>query len=1142
MSQYNNQNGNKRYREDSGSGGNGDGQYDRQPQLPRNGPFPSPQQHQQGNHYGGGGYPQQQQQGFGQGGQYGQQQYQQPQQQFGQQQGNFQQGGGGGPQGGFNGGRGFGGGRDGGGGGGGGRFSGAGAAFGGGGRGGGGDMGRGGAGGRDGGRGGGRGGGGRGGPHMGLNSNLIATIKTSDQCGDAAALLVINPSVADRDRSSFHGEMEGPERFFAGLSALRLEGSAGHKLKSDDHIVRANHFLVDGSALPECIHQYSVSIIRLRREKESTTYDEADDMCLGKVDRKHNLTVLKALRDKHPEWNLSQQGPVGVTYDGGAALYTSRPLNLPQMLESESSAQSYTEEVFWPGSNTMQFTVVLTHVRAMMLPAGHSHTTSGAEWGDKCHRQTINGLDVALFSFARWEEGLVRHDDERSDWILNGTKAFRTNGTSFPLSPAFVGLLGYYASLKACVSGLVLVADISVTCFLTGGKLVDIMASLGGYRGVGDMAEDSKSAQRNGQSQGLGTQRLTRIEEVLKGVKITLSHIKHSKKFKCFGPAASARESAFENDNGESVTVEQYYAQKCLTDPQYAAALPSGRLMHPYLPTVNVGSKKKPILIPSELVRVNEGQTRQRSMTGDISGKIIKHAAMLPNDRASYLTKTDSEGLKHALANDEDVRSFGLGDISNELMRINSTVLCPVKLQYGGNKLVEPQMTGTWNLAGNISFAQPAPTYTGKIYRYAMLVVYGGSSEPNNFANPVRTFQDLIEKESRIVGIPLERATSEPMLARGDSGQTDLGRAFTQCKGMGVRIVIVVLIKDLYNNVKYHADSQQMSTQCLQWKNVEKSPRGYHTNVLMKLNVKMGGVNHTMATRGRVAVNAPATFQTPPQSLSWIFDDLCMVVGVDIAHPDPSNPTAPSIAAVVASMDGMLGQYCAHISTCHSGEEVPGTLEASMAQLLSAFRARHDGQMPKRIVVFRDGVADNQFEEVIGMEVPAFKNALAQLGFSDDSVAISVVICQKRHHTRLLYQNREGQFENPCVGLCTDAHTAQSVSGAPLHSISSPSVLEFYLNSHLAVLGTSKPCKYSLIYDEIGFKLSELELLTYWTTHLYCRCTRSVSYATPAYYAHWAARRGKALLAGGAKPGDLTGMSDQWLQGNQQNHNTMYFI
>ncbi len=94
--------------------------------------------------------------------------------------------------------------------------------------------------------------------------------------------------------------------------------------------------------------------------------------------------------------------------------------------------------------------------------------------------------------------------------------------------------------------------------------------------------------------------------------------------------------------------------------------------------------------------------------------------------------------------------------------------------------------------------------------------------------------------------------------------------------------------------------------------------------------------------------------------------------GVDIAHPDPHNPSGPSVAAVVASMDGSLGQYCAHISSCR--DEVVSTLENSMFQLLTAFCARNDEHMPKRMIVFRDGVADNQFQEVLDVEIQAFKN------------------------------------------------------------------------------------------------------------------------------------------------------------------------
>ncbi len=118
---------------------------------------------------------------------------------------------------------------------------------------------------------------------------------------------------------------------------------------------------------------------------------------------------------------------------------------------------------------------------------------------------------------------------------------------------------------------------------------------------------------------------------------------------------------------------------------------------------------------------------------------------------------------------------------------------------------------------------------------------------------------------------------------------------------------------------------------------------------------------------------------------------------------------------------------------------------------------------------------------------------------------IAIVVCQKRHHTRIVYQPANPtpghtggpEYLNPCVGLVVDSARSEATNGGKLGSICSPGINEFYLNSHTAVLGTSKPCKYSLIYDDIGVKMAELELLTYWMTHLYCRCTRAVSYATP---------------------------------------------
>jgi len=168
-------------------------------------------------------------------------------------------------------------------------------------------------------------------------------------------------------------------------------------------------------------------------------------------------------------------------------------------------------------------------------------------------------------------------------------------------------------------------------------------------------------------------------------------------------------------------------------------------------------------------------------------------------------------------------------------------------------------------------------------------------------------------------------------------------------------------------------------------------------------------------------------------------------------------------------------------------------VENAMVNLLNTYKARNGGQMPRKIIVYRDGVADGQFQQVIDLELPAMKSALALLGYPEGSVKISIIVCQKNHHTRLVYKEGGSAFINPCAGLVVDATGGEK-------SIVNAQINEFYLNSHTAILGTSKPCRYIVIYDEIGFKLNEIELLSYWTCYLYCRATKSVSYATPGQH------------------------------------------
>jgi len=125
-------------------------------------------------------------------------------------------------------------------------------------------------------------------------------------------------------------------------------------------------------------------------------------------------------------------------------------------------------------------------------------------------------------------------------------------------------------------------------------------------------------------------------------------------------------------------------------------------LKYPFLPTVNISGgslkkqAKKKILVPVELITVPSGQIRN-SVGQDISSKIIKEAAMLPNHRLSYLTKESVErGLFQALSQDGNACTFGLAadqsdtttptgsmdngeGITSKRVKVHATILPPPK-------------------------------------------------------------------------------------------------------------------------------------------------------------------------------------------------------------------------------------------------------------------------------------------------------------------------------------------------------------------------------------------------------------------------------------------------------------------------------
>lgn len=222
-----------------------------------------------------------------------------------------------------------------------------------------------------------------------------------------------------------------------------------------------------------------------------------------------------------------------------------------------------------------------------------------------------------------------------------------------------------------------------------------------------------------------------------------------------------------------------------------------------------------------------------------------------------------------------------------------------------------------------------------------------------------------------------------------------------------------------------------------------------------------------------------------------------MFFGADVATVESKGK---SYAAVVGSYDLNFCKYSVRVSEQtnlnenKNSQEIILNMEEMALSLLKKFEQKN-GQLPSRIVFYRDGVDSGQFQDVLDQEMCALKRACAKL---NKPVKITLVVVVKRHHTKFYPMNPEDAIKsgNPLPGTVIDT------------GIVNPHHFDFYLNSHQAGLGTAKPTYYWVIYDENHFSSDDIQKLTFNLCHLYASCTKSVSLPSPVYYAHLAAYRG----------------------------------
>jgi eukaryotic translation initiation factor 2C len=619
------------------------------------------------------------------------------------------------------------------------------------------------------------------------------------------------------------------------------------------------------------------------------------------------------------------------------------------------------------------------------------------------------------------------------------------------------GMEMYYGFYQSAIRGWkpLLNVDVAHKAFPTAQGVLDVICELG--------SNFRSTMQRDDLKRPINDYLQKDLEKFLRQLKVKyeITGQSGSKRIqRVNGLGAAPSQATFKLEDGKITTVEKYYRD--------VKKVP---LKYPHLPTLWVGARDRDskILLPLEFCTVVGGQAVNRKMNENQTSAMIKKSATSTEVRKQKIMDSLNKAKYN---NDPCIREFGFS-VNNQFEILDARVLQPPNLLYNDNLRVTPSK-GIWR-ADRSRFLIGA-----EVRKWTITCVTRQPCKPEQLA-------DTIFKMGNSNGMRMPKATPPFVPVGGRQTVRDIIDFFKTKQDFDLIFVIVPNSGPQYSFVKQAAElNVGCLTQCIKERTFYKMNPQTAMNILLKVNSKMNGTNHTFHQDSR-----------PP-----ILARPCMIMGADVTHPSPDAKDIPSVAAVTASHDPKAFQYNICWRLQPPKMEIIEDLCNITVEQLKFFYSKTKVK-PETIIFFRDGVSEGQFDEVHKAEISAIQRACKIVQADGYEPKITFLVVQKRHHTRLFPTNpRDSEDRNLNVpaGTCVDT------------TITNPTMQDFYLVSHASIQGVAKPTKYCTLWDDNNMNNDTIEELTYHLCHMFTRCNRSVSYPAPTYYAHLAAARAKVYI------------------------------
>lgn len=517
---------------------------------------------------------------------------------------------------------------------------------------------------------------------------------------------------------------------------------------------------------------------------------------------------------------------------------------------------------------------------------------------------------------------------------------------------------------------------------------------------------------------------------------------------------------------------------------QYFQQTHSFKLKYPKWPVVQMTKKA---VLPLELLFLKENQRYVYKLDDKQTSSMIKVAVTAPKERW--------EDIDHGLqmlswSKDPYLKEYGM-QISPTPTRVKGRLLANPKLEFGNKPDTDPRTSGRWDLKGK-KFSSPNPVPL-KSWGVCYVTTPRGGCD----LATVRRFVSEFVKIYTGHGGRVE--TAQPVIL--EASGNDPGAA---CEAIWTKTgntynfrpqILVFILPDrdatFYGRIKRSAECRYgVVSQCMQSAHVQKCQPQYISNVCMKFNAKLGGFTNRAV--------GPGTGITKSNTKTGIFKLPTVVIGCDVSHAAPGSQM-PSMAALTVSMDVCATRYASACETNGYRLEMvtPKTINTHLKELLRQWVVTvGNGQFPKQIIYFRDGVSEGQFSHVLEQEVGEIKRMLKVIDPNTEKVCkFVVIVASKRHHVRFFPKDNADRNGNPLPGTLVET------------GVTHPFENDFYLCSHAALKGTARPVHYNVLLNESGITQDEIHTLIYEHCYQYIRATTPVSLFPAVYYAHLASKR-----------------------------------